>query len=212
MLKYICRFCSLSILFFLSSCYQTTVTPNTISTSSPVCATYNGYGRYTMHINCETIIINQIHYVLTLSDSGDLVIGSHSLLRGIYHKTRPWLYVHQIENNMVDITFDEGKGDYPLYTGSSGSIFNVYEHPWEMVRSTCAQFANNYWLVSHRWSDAGIYFDLQKQIDPTRWSLIEEIFVPGDGSEVIIGEINSKVIINSFNAGSLNAMVQFTLM
>jgi hypothetical protein len=176
------------------------------------CDTHHGYGRYTLKVGCDEVIINgTAHKIIT--HNGELVIDGHTFSRGIYRKTRPWLYIHNIQNDMVDITFDEGgKEEYPLYTGSSGSIFSVYEHPWEMTRSTCALFENDYWLISHRWTEAGIYFDLQKKLgDNLSWQLVREnILVPTDGSEVNIDEINTKVrIIDGFNLTLLKANVQF---
>ena len=178
------------------------------------CPTFSGYGRYTMRVDCEKVVIGGETYKLTRVGN-DLVIAGHTLGRGIYRKTRPWLYVHSMDGDKVNITFEEGsKAEYPLYTGSSASIFDVYAHPWEMTRSTNAAFPDHYWLVSHRWSDTGIFFDLQQRIGDVReWGLVQgDIFVPGDGGEVTIAEINTKVriILNSFNAAERTAMVEFT--
>ena len=149
------------------------------------CATFNGYGRYTLRVDCDKVKIDEETYEIT-RQGADLVVGGHTLKRGIYRKTRPWLYIHHMYDNKVDLTFDEGsKAGYPLYTGASASIFDVYAKPWEMTSSTNAEFSDNFWLISHRWSDQGIFFDLQRRIgDETQWQLVrEDIFVPGDGSE-----------------------------
>ena len=176
------------------------------------CPTFSGYGRYTMQVDCEKVIIGGETYEITRVGN-DLAVAGHTFGRGIYRKSRPWLYVHHMDGNRVDITFEEGsKAEYPLYTGVSASIFDVYGHPWEMTRSTNAAFPDNYWLVSHRWSDTGIFFDLQQRIgDVMEWRLVRgDIFVPRDGTEVEIAEIPTKVRIISFNAAERTAMVEFT--
>ncbi len=144
----------------------------------------------------------------------ELVVDGHTVPRGIYRKTRPWLYLHGVDGDTVDITFDSGrKSLYPLYTGLSGAIFDVYAHPWEMERSTAATFDDDYglWLVSHRWSDDGIFYDLQRRLEgDTRWSLERgDIFVPGDASEVIVREIATSVRVLSFDPAARKAMVKF---
>ena len=150
-----------------------------------------------------------------ITQNGDeLVIEGHTISRGIYRKTHPWLYVHQIEGGVADLTFDEGSKDiYPLYTGASASVFHVYAHPWEITRSTNFSFPDGYWLVSHRWSNTGVYFDLQQNMgDPTLWVLVQaDIFVAGNGTATSIPEINSMVKINDFDAGQMEAMVEFTV-
>ncbi len=178
------------------------------------CRSFSGYGRYTLHVGCEQVAIAGQTYSLTRRDN-EFVIEGHTISRGIYRKTRPWLYVHNMEGDSVDVTLDEGsKPEYPLYTGASDSIFDVYAGPWPMTRSTNAAFSDNYWLISHRWSDTGILFDLQQQQGSvTNWSLVRgDIFVPGDGTEVTIGEIHTKVKILTFEAGGQRAQVQFTAM
>lgn len=171
-----------------------------------------------MRIDCDEVSLADSVFKI-IKRGGDLVLtghtvaADHTLHRGIYRKTRPWLYVHHIEADKVDITFDSGsKEQYPLYTGASGSIFNVFAHPWEMTRSTNAAFPRNYWLVSHRWSGTGIFFDLQQQIgDETRWRLVQgDIFVSGDGTEVTVSEIGASVKIISFDAEAKKALVKFS--
>jgi hypothetical protein len=137
----------------------------------------------------------------------------HTISRGIYRKTRPWLYTHKIDATEIDITFDTGSKDvYPLYVGSSASIFDVHAHPWEMTRSTNAAFINNHWLVSHRWNSAGVFFDLQRMnSDVADWTLVKpEIFVPGDGTEIPVNEISTNVKSVSFDAANRKAKVVFT--
>lgn len=177
------------------------------------CQTYSGYGRYLMRVDCDEVEIDGQTYMITKS-GGDLVIDSHTFARGIYRKTRPWLYIHRKDEEEVDITFEQGLKDiYPLYTGVSASIFDVYAHPWEMTRSTNAAFPDNYWLISHRWSSAGILFDLQQRTGGvTDWRLVRaDILVPSNGAEVLIGEINTKVKIvpSTFNLAQKKANVQF---
>ena len=176
------------------------------------CDTYEGYGRYTLKVDCDQVRIDGTDYKITTRD-GELVIAGHTFDRGIYRKTRPWLYLHHVDGDMVDITFEQGSKDiYPLYTGSSASIFDVYAHPWEMTRSTNAAFADNKWLVSHRWSADGIYFDLQQMLgDVTNWQLLQgDLFVPGDGSEFPITDISTMVKITDFDPAAKTAMVEFT--
>lgn len=177
------------------------------------CQTYNGYGRYLLRVDCDKVEINNQTYMITKSGN-DLVIEGHTFSRGIYRKTRPWLYIHRMDNEKVDITFEKGsKSIYPLYTGVSASIFDVYAHPWDMTRSTNAAFSDNYWLISHRWSSDGILFDLQERTgDVTSWRLAQpDILVPSDGTEVLIGEINTKVKIvpSTFNFAQKKAKVEF---
>jgi hypothetical protein len=175
------------------------------------CQSFEGYGRYTLEVECEEVIIDGNTYKLT-THNNSLVIDGHTIARGIYRKTKPWLYIHNIQSNSVDVTFEQGgKKEYPLYTGSSASIFDVYAHPWEMTRSTCANFGEDYWLISHRWSDDGIFFDLQKKMENNQiWNLIkEDIFVPKDGSEVNINEIATKVKITEFDSNQMKAKIQF---
>ncbi len=119
------------------------------------CPTHNGYGRYSMKVGCGKVVIDGETYAIT-QNGDELVIEGHTISRGIYRKTHPWLYVHQIEGGVADFTFDEGSKDiYPLYTGASTSVFDVYAHPWEITRSTNFSFPDGYWLVSHRSSIPG---------------------------------------------------------
>ena len=195
-MRTILRICILTITVLLTGC----------------CSTYIGYGRYTLKMDCDQVQIDGINYKITMR-SGDLVVADHTFDRGIYRKTRPWLYLHHVDGDEVDITFEEGsKAVYPLYTGVSASIFDVYARSWEMTRSTNAAFTGGFWLVSHRWSNTGIFFDLQKNLgDVTAWQLVKgDIFVPGDGTEVTVSEINTSIRITSFDAVAQEAMVQFT--
>jgi hypothetical protein len=175
------------------------------------CATYSGYGRYAMEVGCDVVEIAGVTYQLERSGS-DLTVGGRSLQRGINRDARPWLYLHEDQGGRGDITFDEGSKDiYPLYTGVSASIFGVYDHAWEMTRSTNAAFSENYWLVSHRWAADAIYFDLEQRTgDVTQWRLARaDIRVPGDGTEVTVQEISTSVKILSFDPVQRVAMVQF---
>jgi len=177
------------------------------------CHTYTGYGRYNMK-TCDRVVLDANTYELTRTGS-DFVVEGHTIPRGIYRKTSPWLYTHSIGADRIEITFDTGSKEiYPLYTGSTASIFDVYAHPWEMGQSTNALFEGNKWLVSHRWNGDGIFFDLQ-QMGPseTAWTLLRpDIFVPADGTEVPVPEISTKVKIASFDAAGRKAMVIFSRM
>ena len=176
------------------------------------CQTFNGYGRYILRVDCDKVKIGDATYKITRQGT-DLMVADHSFQRGIYRKTRPWLYVHQIQQDKVDITFEEGLKDmYPLYTGASASTSGGFTQPCKLESSTNISFPDDYWLVSHRWSDQGVLFDLQRRIaDVTQWQLVRgDILVPGNGTEVQIAEINAKVKITSFNAQDKTAMAHFT--
>jgi hypothetical protein len=178
------------------------------------CHQYEGYGRYTLKVNCESVKIDGVRYKLTFATAqNDFVIAGHTIARGIMRKTRPWLYIHSINvlGRSVDVTFDNGsKPEYPLYTGSSGSIFDVYSKPWDIKKSTCISFPEKNWLVSHRWGNNGIYFDLQSNIGSDQeWKLIEEIFV-GVGNEVTVESIHTKISIINYNASEETATVKFS--
>jgi hypothetical protein len=179
--------------------------------------TYHGYGRYTLRVDLDEVVIGSETYKVT-RQGDEMVIGGHTIARGIYRKTEPWLYVHNIdaENDKVDVTFEGergGKKIYPLYTGSSASIFAVFkEAGWEMERSTCALFDDAYlvWLVSHRWSPDGIYFDIQIRTgDETEWDLFPEpdpsnpdrpgnFFVENGAGPVLIEEVGAYAEILEF--------------
>ncbi len=178
----------------------------------PDCKTYDGFGRYSLRLGCDQVKIDGEVYSVEKSGTG-LQVNGYGIGRGIFRKNRPWLYVHQIEEETADLTFDSGRKPlYPLYTGLSGAIFEVYAHPWEMERSTAAAFEDDFWLVSHRWSDDGLFFDLQRRLDgdDTRWVLERgDIFVPGDGSEAIVREIATGVQVLSFDPAARKAMVRF---
>jgi hypothetical protein len=174
--------------------------------------TYNGYGRYVLRINVDKVNIDGNLYDVTMR-AGDVVVDAHTLSRGIYRKTRPWLYLHQETDTRVDITSEEGlKEEYPLYTGSGGSIFEVLSKPWDIKQSTCAAFANNCWLVFHRWVENGVLVDLQQQTGSVKdWRLLRgDILLPDNGSEVSISEINTKVGCVAFNFQQKTARVKFT--
>jgi hypothetical protein len=184
-----------------------------LATGCP-CPNYNGYGRYILMVNCQTVTIDGVVYKLSKSpDQTDFVIAGHTFARGIYRKTRPWLYIHEIDmvHNKVDVTFDTGaKSIYPLTIGSSGSIFDVYSKPWELKKSTCILFKDKYWLVSHRWGNNGIYFDLQHNFGTDeQWELVQEIFVES-GNEVTIDLIGTKVKIIDYNGSTQTATVKFS--
>jgi hypothetical protein len=169
---------------------------------SGCCDTYNGYGRHVLRVDCDKVIIDGVSYKITRAGT-DYMVAGHSFSRGIYRKTRPWLYVHRIDGDNVDITFDSGAKDiYPLYTGSSGSIFDVYRsNGWDISQSTCIAFVDKTWLVAHRWTNDGIYFDLQKNGDDVAdWQLIkEDLLLSQPNGQLDIPEITAKVILTSFN-------------
>ena len=184
---------------------------------SSCCTTHTGYGRYDLDLNCDKVVIDTDTFKLTKRIAqNEYIIDGHTISRGIYRKTRPWLYVHSIDaaNNRVNVTFDEGsKSLYPLYTGSSASIFQVYSKPWDINQSTCAAFANDYWLVAHRWDADGVYFDLQQREnnDDTRWNLVQaDIFVASSGAITTVNQIDTDISLTAFDANAKTAIVQFT--
>lgn len=182
---------------------------------SSCCPEYEGYGRYVLKVNCQTVSINGDIYQLTQNTAtNDFIINDQTLHRGIMRKEKPWLYIHEINETVttVDVTFDNGsKKIYPLYVGSSGSIFSVFSKPWEIEQSTCLSFADDHWLVAHRWADDGIYFDMQKNLgDVLSWSLLEEIFVANDGEEHSIPEIFVKIQIMEYSASAKTATIKIS--
>jgi hypothetical protein len=186
--------------------------PGLLLLVSGCCTTHHGYGRYDLEVGCDRVEIDGVEHQVDGSGSNPM-LGSRTLQRGINRDDLPWLYLHRSQGNRVDITFDKGSKDiYPLYTGLSASIFSVYDHPWEMTRSTNAAFDNNYWLVSHRWAADAIYFDLQQRTgDVTQWQLVRaDIRVPDDGTRLSVPEINTAIKILSFEPVQKKAMVEFT--
>jgi hypothetical protein len=226
-------------------CTQTpTSSPTPTATRNPNCATYTGFGRYTMTVHCEEVILDGNPYMLERLGGGPLIIEGHTISRGVYRKTQPWLYVHDIGSDSIDVTFDEGlrvesvipNHDLPLYTGSTdpndisndpdhkyipkADVFNP--HGWEITLSTDIEFSNGTWLISHKWSNEGIYFDLQKESDRVfasndpifgtlfEWDLLSgDIFVPGNETVVHIGEISTDVKILEFDPTDHKARVIF---
>jgi len=106
--------------------YFTIIAAVAVIVISGCCDTHNGYGRYTLKVDCDKVMIDGDEYIIT-KHNDDFAVGGHTIVRGINRKTKPWLYVHEIRDNVVDITFEEGeKKEYPLYTGSGESIFDLY--------------------------------------------------------------------------------------
>jgi len=182
------------------------------------CEVYQGYGRYTLKVNCERVIIEGSEYLLSIYDNGELVIDNHTLERGIYRKTKPWLYIHNIdaENNQVDVTFDSGlKSEYPLYTGSYGTMNISYTETVELNESNNIQI-ENYWLVSHVFTNDGIYFDLHENLDPLSnldWKLVQgNILVNSNGSPKDVSQVNTSIQILDFDLPNKKAKVKFTQM
>lgn len=180
------------------------------------CRQFAGYGRYTLRNNCGTVTIGGIAYKAVYDANrqggGEFIINGHTVGRGIYRKERPWLYVHHIdrERKSVDLTFDSGeKSQYPLYTGSKASIFEIYEHPWQIEKSTCLSFSNNKWLVAHNWSSGGVYFDLQQMgASEDTWTLIQpDILIPASGESVSIPSIGASVKIQAFDLSNNKATI-----
>lgn len=174
--------------------------------------TYHGYGRYELRLDCDKVIIDETTYMVNLSND-KLVVQNHTIGRGINRKYVPWLYVHQYDENKIDVTFDTGdKPEYPLYVGASSTMALSYDHNLEIERSTNIACQNNRWLISHRWSGSGLYFDIQERLgaDVLAWSHLGEVFVSADGSDTSIPVINSKVKIIAFDIEETKAVVRFS--
>jgi hypothetical protein len=171
-----------------------------------------GYGRYTLRIDLDTVKTTEGVFTITRQGT-ELVLGGHSLTRGVYRKTRPWLYVHRIGEEEVDVTFDEGsKVVYPLYTGSLTAIFNPYLRPCDVTQSTCVMFKDGRWLVLHTWTEDGILADLLQQGKSNEeWTLVRgDIYIPGDGTEVNVVQLRAKVKCTAFDLDGQTATVVFT--
>lgn len=183
------------------------------------CRQFTGYGRYTLRDNCGTVTIAGVAYKAvfdpTRPGGGDFIIGGQTVQRGIHRKERPWLYVHSIDKvrKIINLTFDSGdKSQYPLYTGNKASIFDVYEHPWQIENSTCLLFSDKKWLVAHRWSSAGVYFDLQQMgTSEDNWSLIQaDILIPASGELVNIPSIGASIKIQAFDLPANKATISIS--
>lgn len=176
------------------------------------CGSFDGFGRYTLGIDCDTVQIDGDSYQITRSGE-HLLLGTRVLQRGINRDAAPWLYLHEANADQVDITFDKGSKEiYPLYTGATASIFDVFAHPWPVARSTNAAFADGFWLVFHRWVGEGLLVDLHRRTgDVTEWTLVQaDILVANDGSVTAIPEIGAGVEVTAFDAGQQTATVRFT--
>lgn len=176
------------------------------------CCIGNTYGRYDMQVG-QCVKIDGVKH--TLSKQGnEYLIDAHTIKRGINRKYKPWVYVHEIKQGGVDITFDIGKGDYPLYTGSSASIFSIFDHPWEMTKSTNASLGNNHWTISHKWRTDGILFDVQEMGSSNlAWGLVAaDLFVSSNGNKELIPGTNIAVRIVSFDYANKKAKVEFIQM
>lgn len=177
------------------------------------CPNYNGYGRYTLSVDCESVRINGKTYQLKWAqDQNNLAIAGHTISRGIMRKTEPWLYIHMmdLQTKRAEITFDNGeKPNYPLYVGSAGAINVIYDQLVDIKKSTCIEFPDKYWLVCHRWKNNGVYFDLQQNTgDAEQWQLIKEIFVPDGGSQTV-EIISAKITVTSCNEAQETASIRF---
>ena len=87
------------------------------------CRTYEGYGRYDLGYNRDKVIIYGLGTFTATKQGNEIVIDKHTAPRGVYRKTKPWLYVHQVRHSSVDVTFDRGSKElYPVYTGLTAAI------------------------------------------------------------------------------------------
>ncbi len=180
-------------------------------TFSGCCHNYHGYGRYQLRPSCDTVEIDGEIYEVEMRGN-EPVLDSHTLDRGIYRKTRPWLYVHGIGDS-VDVTFESGlEPSLPLSTGSSQSISNVFDQPAEILGTTSAAFPDDYWLVSHRWSGDGFFFDLHQRLaDDRRWRLVQgDIFIDGSRRAILnVEEFGVIMDVDSLDAENRQAEVEF---
>ena len=179
------------------------------------CPIYNGYGRYTLSVDCESVKINGKTYKLKWAQAqNNLAIAGHTISRGIMRKTEPWLYIHTMDPQAkrAEITFDNGeKPTYPLYVGTVGTMNVMYDQMVNIKKSTCIEFPDKYWLVCHRWKDNGVYIYLQQNMgDVEQWQLIKEIFVPNGGSQTV-EIISVKITVTNYNETQETATIKFTL-
>lgn len=175
------------------------------------CKSYEGYDRYSLKIGCDRVTINGREYTFT-RQGPDLMVDGHSVDRGIYRKTRPWLYVHDTSGGYVDVTFDEGLKDYyPLYTGSLRSFFNVMTQSCDVSESSDLEFQEGKWLVLHRWTPEGVVGDVQQRTGSTEeWNLVRgDILFPKTGIEIFIPELNTTGRCTSFDLEARKADLQF---
>lgn len=183
--------------------------------------TFKGYGRFKVRIDQDLVIPNGLPYKITnLGRPGPfipriLVFDDHTIGRGIYRKTRPWLYVHHINDLSmeVDITIEEGPNDeVPLHTGRSTYGSKVGGNSWvREVTGSAVIDVDNKWLVVNRWSDTGFYLDLFDRFGDLNWHLIQEdIFVQQDGGNVEVPELIGVLSANSFDASEQKAVLQYS--
>ena len=173
--------------------------------------TYHGYGRYLLRLDCDKVVIDDVTYMVRLVDDR-LIVQDHTIGRGINRKYRPWLYVHKYDDDKIDVTFDTGaKPEYPLYIGVSKTIGLSYDNNVKVDRSTNIACENNRWLISHRWTDSGFYFDIQERLGESveAWSHLGEVFVSMDGSYTNIPSVIAKVKIVAFDAQEKRAEIVF---
>jgi hypothetical protein len=175
------------------------------------CKTYT-YGRYTLRVDCDRVKIAGEEYALTRAGEA-LYLGGHPVTRGVYRMSQPWLYVHRIAEDEVDVTFDEAKlGFYPIYTGSMRAIFKPFLQPCDVRQSSSVQFGDSLWLVLHTWTDEGIVGDVnRREGSEEEWSLVRgDILIPADGVEIPIVQLNARVRCTAYDPDEQTAMLVFT--
>ena len=176
--------------------------------------TYHKFGRYNLKIDCDKVVIDNKEYKVTTHNGTQLALDGHTIDRGIQRKYRPWTYVHDIDlvNKRIDITFDSGlKSRYPIYVGNHSSIFSVYDHPWDIHKSTSALFNNNRWLLIHKFEADGVKMDLLENYgSETEWELLKkDIKISSNGQNELIPEINTKVRLLNYNPLNKTGTIQF---
>jgi hypothetical protein len=175
------------------------------------CETHAGYGRYTLRVGFDRVRIADEEYVVT-DEGGVLYLGGHPLTRGVYRASQPWLYVHRIAEDEIDVTFDEAaKEFYPLYTGSRFAIFNPFAGPCEIGQSSCVQFGDSLWMVLHRWTEEGIVGDvIRRGGSGEEWTFVRgDLLIPADGTEIPVRQLNARVKCASFDPDERTATLVF---
>lgn len=86
----------------------------------------DGYGRYQMLIGVSVVVVDGKSYQVTRDDDR-LLLGQNVVVRGAVREHHPWLYVHRITDDLVDVTFDKGTKPWqPLSTGATSPILDPY--------------------------------------------------------------------------------------
>jgi hypothetical protein len=165
------------------------------------CERYQGYGRYSLKIGCDEVVIDSAGYKV-VEHNDALMIGDRIITRGINRDARPWIYLHHRHGNRVDITFDEGLQPlYPLYTGRKLTIYNIYDQPWDSHMTTVFAFPDQHWLLPHRYEKDGVYIDVwwNDIPDTLAWEFVNSDIFVSPQEEVYIKELGTAVRLTEYD-------------